>query len=319
MPDRFRTGDEIRVSAAEYNALAVALEQDYDLTASGGLRLQRGPAGRALALPRDPCLYATLSGSASPYSWTQALAQSGGTFGTGARTGTTNAHEVNSTASLAGKVVRICPGYPGDWRFYYRDRTPAVTEPSVNCADLCSNANVPATLYLHDGVNAPLTLPNIVAGSSCTWRACRLMTMTGSRIGCSGGSTGQIPVMITFAPGSGGGGAGYILSFQIPVYSFGGTSWDTAGIMTCTQLTNYLNTGISGCSNFDGGASVSTMVLVSDQTLSFTISNCTLGAFSATITLTTESTTTSGGNVGNFAAFYGTSRSLTFTIDEVPT
>jgi hypothetical protein len=141
MPDRFRPGDEICVSAADYNALAAALEQDYDLTATGGLRLQRGPAGRALALPRDPCLYATLSGSASPYSWTQALPQPGGTFGTGSRTGTTNAHEVNSAASLAGKVVRICPGYPGDWRFYYRTRATSCATIGVHVTG-CGSLNL---------------------------------------------------------------------------------------------------------------------------------------------------------------------------------
>src|SRR4051812_8974795 len=124
MPDRITPGDpdDLAMPADDYNAVAGAIERSR-LTVGGGLEMAHGPTGRFLSLPGDPCLYATLSGSSSPYSWTQALPRSGGTTVAGSKAGTSNAYEVNSTASLGSKIVKICPGYPGDWRFYYRTRS----------------------------------------------------------------------------------------------------------------------------------------------------------------------------------------------------
>jgi hypothetical protein len=60
-------------------------------------------------------ILSTLSGSSSPYSWTEVVPD-GTTFHSTPRSGTSDAYEVNGVAGLGGKRATIRPGR-GDWRF----------------------------------------------------------------------------------------------------------------------------------------------------------------------------------------------------------
>jgi hypothetical protein len=136
---RNQSGEEIALTAADVNDVAAALEANR-LRSADGLEVAATPTGTALSLPGDPCAWFLLSGSSSPYSGTQQVPRPVGAWATGARSVTSALYEVNATASLDGKYIRACPGYPGDWRFYYRTRD--TTEPPTPTTT-CSTCNIP--------------------------------------------------------------------------------------------------------------------------------------------------------------------------------
>lgn len=109
------------ITAEFFNALAEALERAANLTVAdgSGLVLHRSPGGMSLAVAVQTEIWARLSGTTSPYSFTQVREDTGGTWTTPASgyTGTSNAYEINSRAGLDGKIARLWRTPAGDWRF----------------------------------------------------------------------------------------------------------------------------------------------------------------------------------------------------------
>jgi len=113
-PDDFESGDPLSADSLNEWAAHVSGSPTYP---GGGLHSASGASGSMmrLALPRRPIM-ALLSGSSSPYSWTQKVCTAAGTLATGPLSGT-NAYETNSTASLGGNTVRLFPDGMGGWWF----------------------------------------------------------------------------------------------------------------------------------------------------------------------------------------------------------
>lgn len=118
---RVQPGDPLTADA--FNAIAEQLERFANLSVADGgpLRLWSGPTGKALALaiPRDTL--ARLSGSSSPYSWTEVSDASGGTYTeqSNANSGTSNAYEVNGVSGLDGQLAWLTWSAARDWRFQW--------------------------------------------------------------------------------------------------------------------------------------------------------------------------------------------------------
>lgn len=91
--------------------------------------------------------YALLSGSSSPYSWTEQQGLSGGVWQARVLAGMTNAYEVNGVGSLNGKWVWLEPGYPGDYRFQYIATGSGSGPPFITLTG-CACTMVPGTLYM---------------------------------------------------------------------------------------------------------------------------------------------------------------------------
>lgn len=124
MPKIQRVKVDDPVSAEIWNAVADKLRPFAKIATSQGcgLTCATGPHGTNLALTMPQDIYARLSGSSSPYSWTNAMQTAGGTFTdrtAGLTGGTSNVYEVNGKAGLAGKVVPITWTAAGDWRFQW--------------------------------------------------------------------------------------------------------------------------------------------------------------------------------------------------------
>lgn len=119
---RVKVGDP--VTAEAWNAVAEKLRPFTRISTSQGcgLTCATGPHGTNLALTMPQDIYARLSGSSSPYSWTNVMQAAGGTTvdrTAGLTGGTTNCYELNGKSGLAGKVVPITWTSAGDWRFAY--------------------------------------------------------------------------------------------------------------------------------------------------------------------------------------------------------
>lgn len=120
MRKKFDKGEPItNWTAEDYRDIVRRIEAAGKLTGAAPVRLEPKKSARIMSIDHTQGFYATLSGSTSPYSFTEKYGSSGGTWSTGVRTGTSNAYEVNGTASLNGKTVWLEPGYPGDYRFQY--------------------------------------------------------------------------------------------------------------------------------------------------------------------------------------------------------
>ena len=90
--------------------------------------------GDRITLARPEGFWATLSGSSSPYSFTEKYGTANGGWATRVRTGTTNAYEVNGVADLDTKVAFLRPGAPGDYRFQWiTDGDGGVDPPPITC------------------------------------------------------------------------------------------------------------------------------------------------------------------------------------------
>lgn len=115
-----RAGDLI--TADLFNEVAAQLEKFLNLRVApnSGLLLETGPFGHSLSLSLPTEIWAKLSGTSSPYSWTQQMPDASGVWSTfGAAAGTNNAYEINGKSGLNGKIVQLAKTSAGDWRFNY--------------------------------------------------------------------------------------------------------------------------------------------------------------------------------------------------------
>ena len=91
-------------------------------------------------------IWAVLSGSSSPYSWTEEIGGSAGTWSAYVASGTSNAYEVNGTGSLDGKKVLLYPGYDAsgadDWRFQYIGTTTNCSSGSITVHVNCNSVAI---------------------------------------------------------------------------------------------------------------------------------------------------------------------------------
>jgi len=150
-PDDFESGDPLSADSLNEWAAHVSGSPTYP---GGGLHSASGASGSMmrLALPRRPIM-ALLSGSSSPYSWTQKVCTAAGTLATGPLSGT-NAYETNSTASLGGNTVRLFPDGMGGWWFTSKCCTASCTGTlTVNVK--CGGVNVAsATVTITQGATS---------------------------------------------------------------------------------------------------------------------------------------------------------------------
>lgn len=125
-----------------------------------GEGLAGGPTADGIYLALDQGeqgFYARLSGSTSPYSFSEVEAAAAGAWSSppSPRTGTANAYEFNAMAGLGGLVAWIRPDPFGAWRFYHVKRgtgTITVNVDARNCAGTLfgSTVNVPTVqIKLH--------------------------------------------------------------------------------------------------------------------------------------------------------------------------
>jgi hypothetical protein len=113
----FRRGDPVTsFPAADYAELLEGIQWAHSIRAAPPLDM---PAPFVFDINTPIGFYAKLSGATSPYSWTELQGQSIGAWQNRVLTGTTNAYEVNSVASLNNKIVWLEPGFAGDYRFQY--------------------------------------------------------------------------------------------------------------------------------------------------------------------------------------------------------
>jgi hypothetical protein len=138
-------------------------------------------------------ILATLSGSTSPYSWTEVVPD-GTTFHSTPRTGTADAYEVNGVAGLGGKRATIRPGR-GDWRF----QASKVGEPSEDCtATVCVTIECAPSAEAGAGPEGSFTVKHddVVIGSGDLERT----TVSSTRwflTGCSTVDLTDIPLPAT--------------------------------------------------------------------------------------------------------------------------
>ena len=111
-------------TAEDYRSVLKAVREAREPKVAAPLEF----VGDRITLARPEGFYATLSGSSSPYSFTEKYGTANGGWATRVRTGTTNAYEVNGVAGLDTKVAFLRPGAPGDYRFQW------VTDGGGGCA-----------------------------------------------------------------------------------------------------------------------------------------------------------------------------------------
>ena len=104
----------------------IARESGIESRYVGGRRVAR--------LTRRAPIFAKLSGSSSPYSFTEQVETSPGTWANGPTTGSANAYEVNGKASLNNKVVRLYPDPFGKWRFQWMAKDAAPSGGGGTCS-----------------------------------------------------------------------------------------------------------------------------------------------------------------------------------------
>lgn len=116
--DPVKAGDEITQGLLD--RIVDQLERFHNLrSGSPCIVVTDGPSGKLLDLDLPVPTWALLSGSSSPYSFTEVRDGPGGTWVSMANgdSGTSNVYEVNGKSGLAGKVVPITWTSAGDWRF----------------------------------------------------------------------------------------------------------------------------------------------------------------------------------------------------------
>lgn len=159
MDDRFsqhfKPGEPItHLTAETYNAITGAIEARRNLVVSAPLE-KHGSGPDVIAVSHPEGFYARLSGSTSPYSFTEKYGTTGGGWSTMVRTGTTNAYEVNGVASLNNKYAWLEPGYAGDYRFQHVVNGSGGGGGGTGSLPGCACATPPATIYQH--VTNPIT------------------------------------------------------------------------------------------------------------------------------------------------------------------
>lgn len=145
---KFVAGEPIQAfTADDYNSIINRIVERENFTVAAPLVLV-STSPTTVMLDESQGFYAKLSGSSSPYSFTEQYGTSGGAWSNSVRTGTTNAYEVNGTSSLNNKVVWLEPGFPGDYRFQYLGAGTGGGGTGVLLGCIC--ATPPATLTMTD-------------------------------------------------------------------------------------------------------------------------------------------------------------------------
>lgn len=113
----FAPGDDWP-AAAWWNRLKREVMARANLRTGAGLESESGPSGWTVRRARSDAFPAILSGAANPYSYTEAQADSAGTWIplAGGRAGS-DAYEVNNIAGLRGVAAFLRPSAAGDMRF----------------------------------------------------------------------------------------------------------------------------------------------------------------------------------------------------------
>jgi hypothetical protein len=140
---KFGKGDD-QPTAAELNQIGDAARGLLRPGMAGNLQGTRSRAG--LLMTSNPTLpiLATLSGSASPYSWTEVA---------GTRSGTSTAYEVNGVAGLAGKKRVLFAG-PGV--MYFQDIREGTTAPGIPDPWLCGcGGTMPTSIPVTPSITGP--------------------------------------------------------------------------------------------------------------------------------------------------------------------
>lgn len=139
-------------TADDYRDIVRELRRLANLHVCAPLTLTEFPqGGRVIGLDRPETFVATLSGSSSPYNWTEALHQAGNTWVAGSRSGTSNAYEVNGVAGLGGQRVWLEGTAAGDWRFQFVRLGTAAYSWTFNVTGCNSNAVSGAVVTLKQG------------------------------------------------------------------------------------------------------------------------------------------------------------------------
>ena len=113
MMHRWKPGDALR--AAWLNEPIEAIRAARIRADGMASRKGRSRGGTQLGKAGPHPIWATVSGSANPYSFTEAFEDSAGAWSAGWRTGT--CYEVNAVGSLNGTRQRLYPNRFGGWRF----------------------------------------------------------------------------------------------------------------------------------------------------------------------------------------------------------
>lgn len=109
-----------------------------------------GPDGKHLALDLPVPTWALLSGSTSPYSWTEVYEGPSGTWPAMPSGDSGTAYESNGKSGLAGKVVPITWTAAGDWRFVYLGYAPPTVSWKFRINGCTTATGVPgATIELY--------------------------------------------------------------------------------------------------------------------------------------------------------------------------
>lgn len=115
---RPQPGGKIDLTADDFNSMVARIKARQSLIAAAPLVIASDRPTTIMA-SFSKGFYAKLSGSTSPYSFTEQYGAAAGTWANHVRTGTTNAYEVNGTGSLNNKLVWLEPGYPGEYVFQH--------------------------------------------------------------------------------------------------------------------------------------------------------------------------------------------------------
>lgn len=192
------------LTAEWYNRAVAKIKAIADVKGSHPIVVDRKER-TVVRIDRTQGFFATLSGSSSPYSFTEKYGSSGGGWTTGVRTGTTNAYEANGTSGLSGKTVWLEPGWPGDYRFQYvgaaNPTGPCTWAVTVNgCYTIYSGVTVTVTQGAYSwtattngsGVATFANLPTGAATATTTPPNARFVASSATRTLSSGSQSSTI-------------------------------------------------------------------------------------------------------------------------------
>lgn len=115
--------------------------------------LDSGPHGKLIELDLPVQTWALLSGSSSPYSFTEVRDGPGGTWVSmpNGDSGASNVYEINGKSGLAGKVVPITWTAAGDWRFQWVGFAPPTFAWTFNVTGCATTGIAGAVIELRQG------------------------------------------------------------------------------------------------------------------------------------------------------------------------
>lgn len=116
---RWQKNDPILHEQLNQHSEGVERTNSRQAEENGELRVADTPPAQILdVVGKGEPFWAVLSGATSPYSWTKVVLDAAGAWQTTARTGSTNAYEVNARTGLNGKYARLYPDRINGYRFY---------------------------------------------------------------------------------------------------------------------------------------------------------------------------------------------------------